>query len=134
MVSPLEMYSKYGLANWICSAKWGKLVGKWPMADCYFKLCTHTYTHTHVHTHMYTHTCTHTHVHTRTHTHTHTCIHTRTQTHTHINNINRMVYRKILIIHYVHNVLNSAQLVCTRTDTYSMNVLWRNTSRNLANC
>ena len=33
------MYSKYGLANWICSAKWGKLVGKWPMADCYFKLC-----------------------------------------------------------------------------------------------
>ena len=39
MVSPLEMYSKYGLANRICSAKWGKLVRKWPMADCYFKLC-----------------------------------------------------------------------------------------------
>ena len=31
MVSPLEMYSKFGLANWICSAKWGKLVGKWPI-------------------------------------------------------------------------------------------------------
>ena len=29
MVSPLEMYSKFGLANWIHSAKWGKLVGKW---------------------------------------------------------------------------------------------------------
>ena len=39
MVSPLEMYSKYGLANPIYSAKWGKLVGKWPMADWYFKLC-----------------------------------------------------------------------------------------------
>ena len=39
MVSPLKMYSKYGLGNSICSAKWGKLVGKWPMADCYFKLC-----------------------------------------------------------------------------------------------
>ena len=28
------MYSKYGLANWICSAKWGKLVGngQWPTA------------------------------------------------------------------------------------------------------
>ena len=39
MASPLEMYSKYGLANWICLAKWGKLVEKWPMADCYFKLC-----------------------------------------------------------------------------------------------
>ena len=36
---PLEMYSKVGLANWICSAKWVKLVGKWPMADCCFKLC-----------------------------------------------------------------------------------------------
>ena len=33
------MYSKFGLANWICLAKWGKLVGEWPMADCYFKLC-----------------------------------------------------------------------------------------------
>ena len=42
MVSSLEMYSKYGLANWICSAKWGNLVGKWPMADCYFKLCKST--------------------------------------------------------------------------------------------
>ena len=39
MVSPLEMYSKYGLANRICLAKWGKLVRKWPMANCYFKLC-----------------------------------------------------------------------------------------------
>ena len=38
MVSPLEMYSKFGLANQICSAKWDKLVRKWPMADCYFKL------------------------------------------------------------------------------------------------
>ena len=32
MASPLEMYSKFGLANRICSAKWGKLVGKWPIA------------------------------------------------------------------------------------------------------
>ena len=38
MVSLLEMYNKFGLVNWICLAKWGKLVGKWPMADCYFKL------------------------------------------------------------------------------------------------
>ena len=39
MASPLEMYSKFGLANWICSAKWWKLVGKWPMADWYFWFC-----------------------------------------------------------------------------------------------
>ena len=39
MASPWEMYSKFGLANWICWAKWGKLVGKWPMAECYFKFC-----------------------------------------------------------------------------------------------
>ena len=39
MASPLEMYSKDGLVNWICLTKWRKLVGKWPMADCYFKLC-----------------------------------------------------------------------------------------------
>ena len=39
MASPLEMYSKFGLATWICLAKWVKLVKKWPMADCYFKLC-----------------------------------------------------------------------------------------------
>ena len=39
MASPLEIYSKDGLANWVCSAKWGKFVGKWPMADCYFKPC-----------------------------------------------------------------------------------------------
>ena len=39
MASPLEMYSKFGLAKWIYSANWGKLVRKWPMADCYFKLC-----------------------------------------------------------------------------------------------
>ena len=42
MASPLEMYSKFGLANWICLAIWEKLVGKWPMADCYFKLCIDT--------------------------------------------------------------------------------------------
>ena len=28
MVSPLEIYSKFGLANWIYLAKWVKLVGK----------------------------------------------------------------------------------------------------------
>ena len=27
------------IANWICLAKWRKLVGKWPVADCYFELC-----------------------------------------------------------------------------------------------
>ena len=43
MVSPLEMYSKFGLANWICSAKWDKLIGKWPMANCYFNLCVYIY-------------------------------------------------------------------------------------------
>ena len=32
MVSPLEMYNKFGLANWIYSSKWGKLVGKWSTA------------------------------------------------------------------------------------------------------
>ena len=36
--SPLEMFSKFVLANWICLAKSLKMVGKWPMADCYFKL------------------------------------------------------------------------------------------------
>ena len=35
MTSPLEIYSKFVLANHFCLAK----SGKWPMADCYFMLC-----------------------------------------------------------------------------------------------
>ena len=38
MASPLEMYSEYVLVITLCSAKMVKLVRKWPMADCYFKL------------------------------------------------------------------------------------------------
>ena len=33
------MCSKFVPANWICLAKSLKMVGKWPMADCYFKFC-----------------------------------------------------------------------------------------------
>ena len=33
------MYSKFVLAIRFCSAEMAILVGKWPMADCYFKLC-----------------------------------------------------------------------------------------------
>ena len=39
MASPLKMYSKFGLANWLYLARWWKFVGKWPMAGCYFKFC-----------------------------------------------------------------------------------------------
>ena len=33
------MYSKFVLAIRFCLAEMAILVGKWPMADCYFKLC-----------------------------------------------------------------------------------------------
>ena len=33
------MYSKFVLAIRFCSAKMAIMVGKWPIADCYFKLC-----------------------------------------------------------------------------------------------
>ena len=33
------MYSKFVLAIRFCSAEMAILVGKWLMADCYFKLC-----------------------------------------------------------------------------------------------
>ena len=35
------MYSKFVLAIRFCSAEMAILVRKWPMADCYFKLCVH---------------------------------------------------------------------------------------------
>ena len=38
MTSPLQMYSKFVLANHLLSQIL-KLAGKWPMADCYFRLC-----------------------------------------------------------------------------------------------
>jgi len=36
--SPLEMYSKFVLANPFLVSQILKLAGKWPMADCYFRL------------------------------------------------------------------------------------------------
>ena len=33
---PLKMYSKFGQPKWILVGQMLKLVGKWPMADCYF--------------------------------------------------------------------------------------------------
>ena len=33
---PLKMYRKYGRPKWILVSQTLKLVGKWPMADCYF--------------------------------------------------------------------------------------------------
>ena len=39
LASPLKLCSKFVLANWICLPNSLKLVGKWPMADCYFRLC-----------------------------------------------------------------------------------------------
>ena len=33
---PLKMYRKYGRPKWILIGQMLKLVGKWPMADCYF--------------------------------------------------------------------------------------------------
>ena len=39
LASLLKMCSKFVLANWICSAESLKVVGKWLMADRYFKLC-----------------------------------------------------------------------------------------------
>ena len=33
---PLKMYRKYGRPKWILVGQMLKLVGKWPMADCYF--------------------------------------------------------------------------------------------------
>ena len=33
---PLKMYSKFGRPKWILVGQMLKLVGKWPMADCYF--------------------------------------------------------------------------------------------------
>ena len=33
---PLKMYSKFGRPKWILVSQMLKLVGKWPMASCYF--------------------------------------------------------------------------------------------------
>jgi len=33
---PLKMYSKIGQPKWILVSQMLKLVGKWPMANCYF--------------------------------------------------------------------------------------------------
>ena len=38
LASPLKMCSKFVLANWIGWAKSLKVVRKWPVTDCYFKL------------------------------------------------------------------------------------------------
>ena len=38
LASPLKICSKYVLANSICSANFLRMVGKWPIVDCYFKL------------------------------------------------------------------------------------------------
>ena len=51
------------------------LYGNWPVAACFFYLCTHIHTHTptHPHPHPHTHTPTPTHTHTHTHTPFLTC-------------------------------------------------------------
>ena len=36
IVIPLKMYSKFGQPKWILVGQLLKLVGKWPMASCYF--------------------------------------------------------------------------------------------------
>ena len=33
---PFKMYGKFGRPKWILVGQMLKLVGKWPMADCYF--------------------------------------------------------------------------------------------------
>ena len=33
---PLKLYSKFGRPKWILVGQMLKLVGKWPMAGCYF--------------------------------------------------------------------------------------------------
>ena len=33
---PLKMYEEFGRPKWIMIGQMLKLVGKWPMADCYF--------------------------------------------------------------------------------------------------
>ena len=35
LLSPLKMYRKFGWPKWILVSQMLKLVGKWPMADCY---------------------------------------------------------------------------------------------------
>ena len=47
------MCSEFVLANWICSAESLKMVRKWPMADCYFKLCNYMTNFGTVALHMY---------------------------------------------------------------------------------
>ena len=39
IASPLEMYSKFVLAYHTLLSELLKLIGRWSMADCYFKLC-----------------------------------------------------------------------------------------------